>query len=156
MTAYRVIRAREARVEFDVENEAGESLVFSLPKMQYMSEDQARLMKIAVREVDAPVQQVDPDTDEPLWEKNPDGTDKLNDDGEKMPVMGTPQRTTLERTRVTALTMLQSVTEPTVFEELNKKTTGELDDILEHWTLESMKKKSDAVDLGESSASSNS
>jgi hypothetical protein len=151
--AYKIKRAHDpaSRVPFEIEID-GAVVAFDLPKMSYMTEDQARDVKHAVRDIDKPVHLHDAITDEPLYELNPDGTRKQDDDGNDKPLMGAKQRTVLERTRVTALAMLEHVATPEVFSHLEKLTTGELDDILQHWTEESVKK--DEPNLGESSASS--
>ncbi len=155
MEVFEIVPASDerTRVPFRVPVGGGHHVEFSIPRLQFLTEDKAREMKEALQALDKFVQQVDMQG-ELLWEYDETGQHKIVD-GEKVPLMGPPQRTVNERTRAITTAMLGCVVEPDVFERLKRLTVGELDQIVNHWTKAS-EEPLDGTTTGESSASSSS
>lgn len=135
--------------------EGGETLLFSIPRLNFIDEAAARQMKKNLVELDKHVPQEDPATGEPLYEKDDDGNFKLDDAGEKIPLMGPPQLSMHEKMRAVSEAMLGPVVPAATFKKLQKLTVGELEQIVSHWTKVSGD-PIDGVEPGESSASSTS
>jgi hypothetical protein len=135
MKPFKIISAfdESVQVPFVIETADG-TVEFSIPRMTYLPEDAARKMKQALIELDKPVEQFNPVTGEPFYQLDADGNPKLDENGEKLPLMGPPQRTVHEKTRVVAETMLRVVVPAATFKKLQKLTVGELDQIIGHWT----------------------
>lgn len=143
------------QVPFSVPVKGGEPFEFTLTRMTYLDETALRKMREAIRAVDAFVPQLDID-EKPIWRTNPEtGEPELDDEGNKVPLMGLPQRTKHERTRAMAEAMLKVAAPAEVFKRLQKLTVGELDQIVGHWA-EVSASKIDGASQGESSASSTS
>ncbi|DAZ90351.1 hypothetical protein [Mycobacteroides abscessus] len=150
---FRITPAFEAVIAFELPLADGATLSFKLPHMNFLGEDLARRMKKNLTDLDAPV---------PVFDE--DGNPILDDDGEQ--VTEVPRRTVHETTRDSARAMLSAVLDEELCDRLMKLTVGELDQILAHWAMESRKpvgqqgETTDSgdtgVNLGESSASSNS
>jgi len=150
-------RSENVQIPFVVEVD-GEEVEFSIPRMTFLPEDATRKMKQALLDLDKPVPQFNQVTGEPLYRLGKDGESLLDDDGQKIPVMGPPQRTAHEKTRAVAEAMLKHVVPAAVYKKLVKLTVGELDQIVAHWTDVSTSPLNNdpGVELGESSASSTS
>ena len=147
-------RSDAVQVPFEIDTEDG-PVEFSIPRMTFLPEDVTRRMKGALLDLDKPVPQHHPVTGEPMWQLNADGVPKLDDDNQKLPLMGPPQRTAHEKTRAVAEAMLKCVVPAAVFKKLQKLTVGELDQIVAHWTdVSSQPLNNDpGADMGESGAS---
>ena len=145
------------QVPFEIDTADG-VLTFTIPRMTYLPEDAARKMKDALLALDKPVAQFNPVTGETYYQLDADGSPKLDEAGEKLPLLGPPQRTVHEKTREVAEAMLKVVLPAGVFKKLQKLTVGELDQIIAHWTEASSQpiNNDPGVESGESSASSTS
>lgn len=149
-------RSEQVQVPFVIETDDG-TVEFSIPRMTFLAEDVTRRMKKALLDLDKPVPQFDQVTGEPLYHLDTDGNPLRDDDGQKKPLMGPPQRTAHEKTRAVAEAMLKCVVPAATYKSLQKLTVGELDQIIAHWTEVSTAPLNDpGVDMGESSASSTS
>lgn len=156
MEAFEIVPSYDPRtqVPFKVPRKGLEPLEFSIPRLQYLSEPQATAMRDDLQALDKHVPQKDVNG-EVIWKLERDGSYAEDDDGNKVPLLGPPQRTVSEKSRLTAITMLAVVTDDETLTELKKLTVGELDQILGHWTKVSGQPL-EGLDLGESSASSTS
>lgn len=156
MDVFEVVPAYDPRtqVPFRVPRKNADPVEFTVPRLQYLTEEQATKMKVDLQELDRWVEQVDMDG-KPVYQLTREGEYKLGDDNEKLPLMGPPQRTVAERSRAVAETMLAVVVDEETLAELHRLTVGELDQILNHWTKVS-EKPLEGLALGESSASSSS
>ncbi|PKQ59721.1 hypothetical protein B5566_02445 [Mycobacterium sp. MHSD3] len=143
------------QVPFSVPVKGEEPFEFTLTRMTYLDEAALRKMRDAIKAVDAFVPQVDIKGDT-IWRIDPEtGETQVDEKGEKVPLMGIPQRTRHERTRAIAEAMLKVAASADVFRRLQKLTVGELDQIVGHWA-EVSASKIDGASQGESSASSTS
>lgn len=156
METFEIVPAYDerTRVPFRVPRKGQDPLEFTIPRLQYLTEEQATQMKEDLQALDKFVPQIDVNGDV-IFKLERDGTYSLDDDGNKEPLMGPPQRTVAEKSRITATTMLAVVVDDETLNALKKLTVGELDQILSHWTSVSSKPL-EGLDLGESSASSSS
>lgn len=159
METFVVVTASDERVQvpFRVPAE-GDDITFTIPRLNYLDEASARKMKQNLLDLDKPVQQKDIASGELLWEKSEDGQDKLDADGNKIPLMGSPQLTTHESLRAVSEAMLSALVPAAVFKRLQRLTVGELDQIITHWTKLSSAPLDgeEGAEPGESSASSTS
>lgn len=166
-------------VPFELPIKGRKPLQFSLPRLNFMSEQQAKSVREKLLELDAPVPLVDPVTGDAVIEVDAQGREVYvdsegkkvdrNDDGSLPDVdgikpkqlEGPKPRTPMDRTRATALAMLTSLVSEPVAKVLESLTAGELEQIVDHWTEVSGTKidradDPEVTDLGESSASSTS
>lgn len=153
MEPFIVVSASDAKVQvpFAVPSKDGESIIFSIPRLNFIDEASARQMKKNLLELDRDVPQTDQAGD-PLYVKDDDGEFVLDDAGEKIPLLGPPQLSVHERLRSVAEAMLGPIVPAATFKKLQKLTVGELDQIVAHWTKVSTSPL-DGVEPGESSAS---
>jgi hypothetical protein len=154
MEPFVVVSAHDEKVQipFAIPMKDGETLLFSIPRLNFIDEAQARQMKSNLLELDKLVPQTDLATGEPMFEKGDDGEFVLNDAGEKIPVMGQAQMSLHEKMRAVSEAMLSTVVPPATYRKLQKLTVGELEQIVAHWTKVSSD-PIDGVEPGESSAS---
>lgn len=163
MKPFRIVTVNDeiTHVPFELPVKGRRPLQFSIPRLNFMSEQQARAVRDRLKDIDKPVPLFDPQSDEPVYELGEDGNPVLID-GEPRQLEGPQPRTPMERTRVTALAMLVPLVPDPVGEVLESLTAGELEQIVDHWTTVSGTKIAgnsedpEATDLGESSASSTS
>jgi hypothetical protein len=152
------------QVPFRVPVKDGEPIEFSIRRMNFIDEPTMRKIRDDLKKLDDEVPQTYPNG-EPVWKQtineNDEWVDELDDDGKKIRVFGPPQRSQLERVRAVAEVMLKVLVPAATFKRLQKLTTGELDAIINHWTVTSFSKLEtpdgdENQSLGESSASSTS
>jgi hypothetical protein len=164
MEPFVVVSASDDKVQvpFVIPMKDGETLSFSIPRLNFIDEAAARQMKKNILDLDRLVPQIDPSTGDPIYEKDNDGEFILDGDGHRVVVMGPPQMSVHERLRSVSEAMLGPVVPPAIYRKLQKLTVGELDQIIGHWTTISTTATIngvdpvDTVDPGESSASSTS
>lgn len=175
MKAFRIIAADQVEfthVPFELPTKSG-VIEFTIPRLNFLSERQAREVRDKLRELEKPVPLFDPVTGDVIAELDADGLEVFVDgDGNRVDrdadgrlpdrddikvkqLHGPEPRTPMERTRATALAMLLPLVEAKTAKVLAGLTTGELEQIVQHWTDVSGTKLSDveATTLGESSAS---